>query len=183
MAQAPAVRQNTLPAQPYCYPPAKRQCRSCRSAAALASPGAEAVAGPAAESFLRPHLRNLAAYAPIEPFEVLSARLGRRPEDIVKLDANENPYGPPDAVRRALGSLKFPHIYPDPETRRLRSALAEINNIPMENLLVRHWQLCLSTSPAHGLACLVNRLEVEILSCHKASPVGLLAPLAALRGH
>jgi len=25
----------------------------------------------------------------------LSAQLGRKPEDIVKLDANENPYGPP----------------------------------------------------------------------------------------
>jgi len=29
------------------------------------------------------------------PIEVLSAQLGRKPEDIVKLDANENPYGPP----------------------------------------------------------------------------------------
>jgi hypothetical protein len=34
----------------------------------------------------------LAAYTPIEPFDVLSKRLGRAPEDIVKLDANENPY-------------------------------------------------------------------------------------------
>lgn len=27
--------------------------------------------------------------------QVLSTRLGRRPEEICKLDANENPYGPP----------------------------------------------------------------------------------------
>jgi histidinol-phosphate aminotransferase len=36
-------------------------------------------------------------YTPIEPFEVLSARLGRPPDQIVKLDANENPYGPSPA--------------------------------------------------------------------------------------
>lgn len=74
--------------------------------------------------FIRPHLRSMAAYTPIEPFEVLSERLGRAPQDIIKLDANENPYGPPPEVRQALAALEFPHIYPDPEARRLRAALA-----------------------------------------------------------
>eukprot|EP00879_Flechtneria_rotunda_P021864 GHRR01023057.1.p1 GENE.GHRR01023057.1~~GHRR01023057.1.p1 ORF type:complete len:359 (+),score=48.83 GHRR01023057.1:22-1098(+) len=86
--------------------------------------------------FLRPHLLQLAPYTPIEPFEILSAKYGRRPQDIVKLDANENPYGPPPEVREALANMPFPHIYPDPETRRLRKALAEWNDIPMEHLLV-----------------------------------------------
>ena len=84
----------------------------------------------------RPHLRELAAYTPIEPFEVLSQRLGRRPEDIIKLDANENPYGPPPEVREALAAMPFPNIYPDPETRRLRGALAAQHGLPVEHLLV-----------------------------------------------
>ena len=88
------------------------------------------------DSFIRPHLRKLAAYTPIEPFEILSAKLGRKPQDIVKLDANENPYGPPPEVLAALGSMDFPNIYPDPETRRLRKALAEMNDCPIENILV-----------------------------------------------
>ena len=87
--------------------------------------------------FLRPHLLKLAPYTPIEPFEILSARYGRTPEQIVKLDANENPYGPPPEVREALGSMPFPHIYPDPETRTLRKALAEMSGIPVEHILVR----------------------------------------------
>lgn len=108
----------------------------------------------AAAAFIRPHLLKLAAYTPIEPFEVLSAKLGRRPEDIVKLDANENPYGPPPEVLAALGSMQFPHIYPDPESRKLRAALAEWNDVPIEHLLVRHRPL---SSPCHacgGRICL-----------------------------
>eukprot|EP00877_Chromochloris_zofingiensis_P004972 jgi/Chrzof1/14476/Cz09g04070.t1 len=89
-----------------------------------------------AVEFVRPHLLKLAAYTPIEPFEVLSAKYGRTPEQIVKLDANENPYGPPPEVREALASMPFPHIYPDPESRRLRQALAGWCNVPMEHLLV-----------------------------------------------
>ena len=54
----------------------------------------------------------------------------------MKLDANENPYGPPPQVLEALGSMDFPHIYPDPECRRLRSLLADYVGVPAENLLV-----------------------------------------------
>ena len=93
--------------------------------------------GTGSAAFVRPHLRKLAAYTPIEPFEVLSQRLGRHPEDIVKLDANENPYGPPPEVLAALGAMPFPNIYPDPETRQLRAALAQQLGVPMQQILVR----------------------------------------------
>ncbi|CAN7054084.1 unnamed protein product [Brassica rapa subsp. trilocularis] len=99
------------------------------------------------DSFIRPHLRQLAAYQPILPFEVLSAQLGRKPEDIVKLDANENPYGPPPEaslylplshthVFEALGNMKFPYVYPDPQSRRLRDALAHDSGLDSDYILV-----------------------------------------------
>ncbi len=84
---------------------------------------------------IRPDVASMEAYTPILPFEVLSARLGRAPETIVKLDANENPYGPSPRVRAALGALPFPHIYPDPESTALRAALAADTGVPVENLL------------------------------------------------
>lgn len=84
---------------------------------------------------VRRHLENLPPYQPIEPFEVLAERLGRPVEQIVKLDANENPYGPPPAVRQALGNLPFPHIYPDPESRALRKALERFSGVPAEFLI------------------------------------------------
>jgi len=84
---------------------------------------------------IRAHLESLPPYIPIEPFEVLSARIGRDPSQIVKLDANENPYGPLPAVREALGNLNFPHIYPDPESRALRKSLEQFTGVDEEYLL------------------------------------------------
>lgn len=83
----------------------------------------------------RPHLESLPPYMPIEPFEVLSARIGRAPSQIVKLDANENPYGPLPAVRQALAEMEFPHIYPDPESRALRTSLAKFTGVDEACLL------------------------------------------------
>ncbi|MAT44754.1 MAG: histidinol-phosphate transaminase [Anaerolineaceae bacterium] len=78
---------------------------------------------------------NFPPYTPIEPFEVLSKRLDLKPEEIIKLDANENPYGPAPAVKKVLADLPYPHIYPDPESRELRSALADFCGLDMEYLL------------------------------------------------
>jgi histidinol-phosphate aminotransferase len=81
------------------------------------------------------HILALPPYTPIEPFEVLSKRLQRAPEDIIKLDANENPYGPSPRALKALAEIPFAHIYPDPESRALRAALADFTQLPEENLL------------------------------------------------
>jgi histidinol-phosphate aminotransferase len=78
---------------------------------------------------------NFQKYTPIEPFEVLSKRLGRKPEDIVKLDANENPYGPAPEVKKALGNLDFINIYPDPESRELRKNLSIFTGVTQDLLM------------------------------------------------
>ena len=110
---------------------------------------------------IRTHLEFLPPYTPIEPFEVLSARIGRDPSQIVKLDANENPYGPLPVVREALGKLDFPHIYPDPESRALRKSLSAFSGIGEEYLL--------AGSGADELIDLLMRVFLEpgdcILSC------------------
>ena len=84
---------------------------------------------------IRPEILTMEAYTPIVPFEVLSERLGRRPDEIIKLDANENPYGPSPRALQALAELQYAHIYPDPESNRLREALAAYTGVPKENLL------------------------------------------------
>ena len=109
----------------------------------------------------RKHLESLPPYTPIEPFEVLSARIGREPSQIVKLDANENPYGPLPVVREALANLDFPHIYPDPESRVLRKSLSAFTGVDEEYLL--------AGSGADELIDLLMRVFLDpsdcILSC------------------
>jgi histidinol-phosphate aminotransferase len=75
-------------------------------------------------------------YQPIEPVDILAQRLNLAPEAIIKLDANENPYGPSKSAMQALSDLQFLNIYPDPESRTIRAALSNFTAVPVENLMV-----------------------------------------------
>lgn len=86
-------------------------------------------------NFIRPDIIAMKPYTPILPFEVLSARLGLHPDEIVKLDANENPYGPSPQVVQAMAQGKYFHIYPDPESTELREALRGYVDVPTERLM------------------------------------------------
>ena len=77
-----------------------------------------------APRWLRPEMMALPGYEPVEPPEALAQKLGLPPERIVKLDANENPYGPSPRALEAIARCSGYHIYPDPLQRRVRSALA-----------------------------------------------------------
>ena len=87
------------------------------------------------QNLIRADIKEMEPYIPIVPFEVLSGRLGRTPENITKLDANENPYGPSPVALEAIASGRWYHIYPDPESIALRQALSSYLNIPMDRLL------------------------------------------------
>lgn len=87
---------------------------------------------------IRPDLLTLDPYTPIHPFEVVSERLGRAPQEIVKLDANENPYGPSPRAVEAMASYPWLHIYPDPQSTELRAALADYTGIPAERIMAGH---------------------------------------------
>ena len=87
-------------------------------------------------SSMRPHLKDLEPYVPIVPLEVLSRDLGVSVDRIVKLDGNENPYGPSPKVREALAAFDAYHIYPDPLQRDLRSALVGYTGLGEEHIVV-----------------------------------------------
>lgn len=95
---------------------------------------------PSIAHLVRPDIAQLEPYTPIVPFDILAERLGRPVEDILKLDANENPYGPSP---RALAALHHEAqqtpcpfaIYPDPEQTHLRAALSRYCSQPVERIV------------------------------------------------
>ncbi len=87
------------------------------------------------KSWVRTDIEAMEPYTPILPFDILSQRLGRQPEAITKLDANENPYGPSPAAIAALNNGRWFHIYPDPESTALRDALSSYLDFPRDRLL------------------------------------------------
>jgi len=87
-------------------------------------------------SFIRPDVIGLKPYKSVIPIETLAAQLGVSPDEIIKLDANENLYGPSPRALEAVARLRYLHIYPDPEARVLRQALSQYTGIPSENLMV-----------------------------------------------
>jgi histidinol-phosphate aminotransferase len=86
--------------------------------------------------FIRSHIQDLPPYKPIYPLDILSKELEISIEKLVKLDANENPFGALPEVNEALANLGTLHIYPDPESRKIRKRLASHHSILEENLVI-----------------------------------------------
>lgn len=84
----------------------------------------------------RRDLVEMPCYEPVEPLDVLADRLGIPEDRIAKLDGNENPYGASPNVREALARFPHYHIYPDPEQRRVREAIAEYVGVTPEQIVV-----------------------------------------------
>ena len=87
------------------------------------------------QNLVRSDIADMAPYTPIVPFDVLSKRLGIPAEDIIKLDANENPYGPSPSIYRALADEQDYHIYPDPDSTALRQALSQYTGIDATHII------------------------------------------------
>ncbi len=86
-------------------------------------------------SLVRAHYRDLAPYASIVPTGVLSEAGGVAAEGIIKLDGNENPWGPSPATLAAIARYREWEIYPDPGQRRLRARLGEYVSVPATHIL------------------------------------------------
>ncbi|MDE2854247.1 MAG: histidinol-phosphate transaminase [Chloroflexota bacterium] len=84
---------------------------------------------------IRRDIESMDAYTPTTSLDVFAERLGIDADKLIKLDANENPFGPSPRVIEALAELPNMHVYPDPEAGRLRDLLADYTGVPAEQIL------------------------------------------------
>ncbi len=80
-------------------------------------------------------VRGLQEYAP-EPLEEIAARLELPVGQLIKLDANESPYGPTRRTSAMLSGYTHYHRYPDPTSRRLRASLGRCLGIDPAQIIV-----------------------------------------------
>ena len=76
------------------------------------------------ERSILPHLRNIQPFEPAEPLELMARQAGIRSDKIIRLNANENPYGASPKVAEALAGVAT-QIYPDPLQRNLRQLIGD----------------------------------------------------------
>jgi histidinol-phosphate aminotransferase len=91
---------------------------------------------PDIRALLRAHLLDMPGYEPVEPIDVMAARLGLSADQISKLDGNENPYGPSPKVAERLATYEHYHIYPDPAQRSVREAIAGYVGVSAEQIVL-----------------------------------------------
>ncbi|MGE3268801.1 MAG: histidinol-phosphate transaminase [Chloroflexota bacterium] len=87
-------------------------------------------------SAVRRAIAEIAPYAGPDDPEHLAKRLGRPVESIIKLDANENPFGASPLVQEMLSTFSGYSVYPDADQRSARDALAEYAGVPAERLIL-----------------------------------------------
>ena len=86
------------------------------------------------EKLMRPHMAKIATYHGVDPSAELARKAGIKAEDVIRLNANENPYGALDAVAKSLPALDL-HLYPDTQQRKLRAALSDYTGQPVERII------------------------------------------------
>ncbi len=111
---------------------------------------------------IRPHIQNMPAYEPILPFEVLSQQLNRPADQIIKLDANENPYGAAAGGLASPGCHALrPHLSRSGKPGSTLRHLCHITAFPVDNIL--------AGAGADELIDLILRLVIEpgdkIINC------------------
>jgi histidinol-phosphate aminotransferase len=105
------------------------------------------------EKLIRSHLVGFTGYSASTSPDTLAGKIEVSLENIIKMNANENPYGCSPKVLRALADCPHFNIYPDDGQSELRKLLAGYAGVTAEHLV--------ASSGSNTLIDLIVRLFVE----------------------
>ncbi len=113
------------------------------------------------EEFIRPDLATFGGYSAATSPETLEGKVEVPVESIIKLDANENPYGCSPRVSQTLAAYPHFNIYPDNAQAVLRKSLEGYAGVDAKHIVAGHG--------SNQLIDLVLRLFVgkddEVVNC------------------
>jgi len=110
---------------------------------------------------IRPELQSLGGYLAHTSPETLAGRIDVPAEKILKLDANENPYGCSPRVLQALADYRKWHIYPDAAQARLRRQLQDYTGVDAGRIVAA----CGSGELLDDILCLFIQPGDEVINC------------------
>ena len=90
------------------------------------------------EKLIRSHLKGFTGYSASTSPDTLKGKVDVPPDKIIKMNANENPYGCSPRVLRALAKCTHFNIYPDDGQQELRKMLAGYAGVPAERIVAGH---------------------------------------------
>ena len=86
-------------------------------------------------SMVRPEMTSFRGYSACKSSETIAQKLGISVEKVIKLDANENNYGPSPRVVKALAAFGGYNIYPDAAQAELRGLLSGYTGMPCAQIV------------------------------------------------
>ena len=87
------------------------------------------------ERFIKPHLTTFTGYAPPKPATTKKGKTEAPVRPMIKLNANENPYGCSPRVMQALATCNSLNRYPDANQTELRHYLEEYTGVGAEHIV------------------------------------------------
>ena len=113
------------------------------------------------EKLIRPNFAGFTGYSASTSPDTLAGKVDVPLDNIIKMNANENPYGCSPKVLQALADCPHFHIYPDDGQQELRKLLAGYTGVDAERIVVGHG--------SNTLIDLIVRLFVgpgdEVINC------------------
>jgi histidinol-phosphate aminotransferase len=119
------------------------------------------VASEGMDKLIRPELVTLGGYSAHRSPETLKGAVEVPIESVIKLDANENPYGCSPRVQQALAEYNYWHIYPDAGQTRLREQLQEYTGIDASRIVAANG----SGELLDDILCLLVTPGDEVINC------------------